>query len=660
MSKAQQRVTSGNSILSSLRLSRVETPPPESLKRQKSKHQDDKTPQYNEVKPRKKPAGFDLDITVEDVIQSKSRTTGKSQPSKEEVKKAGELTNLFLDTRNTLRADCNIIDPVSQDSPSSPKEINLTGPVGKYSRNTMVRAEKVKTMIGMKYLYIQRIFEWNESHGSNNEHPGVEGIYNPLQILRNRKIRAKYKEFPKPLPSKTIPLACIVFSKHNQSSDGRKRKRPWRMVWAIDLNEFVSDSRWRVRHWHELENSNGQLWFPSSTQPPEHKSKRKKLQKRLHDKLFSESDAEQTEKKSHYRSSSIITSASSDSDINLIKITPAKSARKKSIRNKMKKFYQGSAGGNSSIGGESSSVSSVNFITGDIDEDRSSEGNLLSTQMFKPVGSILQSGSSSSNDVEQELQSSLSPPIIKIEGSEVDLGVHDVEFLPKRTSVTPGTPDATDDDEQEEDVGNSLAELSEEAEYCNIIQQDQEFSKIVKDVDYLYQIATIRTNYLLSTYPNYLDLIQSKLNSITEHQTFNILRQMSNINDEHLPVYEELYSGFLEEIKSIIHMVNDNYSVKIDSLLSSSDRGISEINASLSLELRKVNERLDNLDESLPKTIRPSDVHLKEETNYKILYFCLENFIIILLRFIWVMVNIFKGGAILVKLIWRMIRFFFD
>ena len=44
---------------------------------------------------------------------------------------------------------------------------------------------------------------------------------------------------------------------------------------------------------------------------------------------------------------------------------------------------------------------------------------------------------------------------------------------------------------------------------------------------------------------------------------------MSQINDEHLPAYEQLYLGFMEEIKSVIHMVNDVYSVKIDTLLSS-------------------------------------------------------------------------------------------
>ena len=104
----------------------------------------------------------------------------------------------------------------------------------------------------------------------------------------------------------------------------------------------------------------------------------------------------------------------------------------------------------------------------------------------------------------------------------------------------------------------------------------------------------------------------------------------------------------MEEIKSVIHMVNDVYSVKIDTLLSSSDRSISEINASLSLDLRKITEKLDQLDFSLNKNIFKKAI-LKEKVNshnvgliYKILYSCLENIIVVLLRVIWIVVNIYK------------------
>ena len=61
----------------------------------------------------------------------------------------------------------------------------------------------------------------------------------------------------------TIPLACNVFSKHNahhkheNSAIPGHRKKHWKMMWAIDLNEFVGDSRWRVNYWHELRDAKG-------------------------------------------------------------------------------------------------------------------------------------------------------------------------------------------------------------------------------------------------------------------------------------------------------------------------------------------------------------------------------------------------------------------
>lgn len=47
------------------------------------------------------------------------------------------------------------------------------------------------------------------------------------------------------------------------------------MMWAIDLNEFVGDSRWRVNHWHELRDAKGNLWFLNHVQTPEYSEKDK-------------------------------------------------------------------------------------------------------------------------------------------------------------------------------------------------------------------------------------------------------------------------------------------------------------------------------------------------------------------------------------------------
>lgn len=118
----------------------------------------------------------------------------------------------------------------------------------------------------------------------------------------------------------------------------------------------------------------------------------------------------------------------------------------------------------------------------------------------------------------------------------------------------------------------------------------------------------------------------------------------------------------MEEIKSVIHMVNDVYSVKIDTLLSSSDRSISEINASLSLDLRKITEKLDYIDHSISTNVFHTTLLKTKTINnggwiYKVLYSCLENVIVILLRLTWIVVNVYKILRFVVVSLWRFIKF---
>ncbi|KAG7662424.1 uncharacterized protein J8A68_004072 [[Candida] subhashii] len=691
-SPTEKRVKSNTiSRLSSLRLSKSAAPPssssnlldpntPISTKIPPKRTKDDtNTSQYQDIKPRTKHSAFELDITVDDVTkqhQQQQRQQLLAPPmedspvengvSKHDLRKAGELASLFLDTRNILRADCNIIDPLantaSPDSPTSPKLGNGNTHKGiSISRSTQFRAEKVKAMLGMKYMYIERIYEWRLAHSgeqNRNEHPGVEGVYNPLQIIRNRKIRAKHGEFPNPLPA-SIPLACNVFSRRNRDprlQSKNSTKRPWRMIWAVELDEFVGDPRWRAHHWHELRNSRGELWFP----PPGGGNKSKKLTKRLHDKLFDSnnnnnsgvsslsSDEDQgssIKRPLHTRSRSAGTTTS-DSDIHLIKISRSKSpSKKKKLRHKMKKLYQGTSstggGGNSSSSGNSennpnSSTSSnvFNDEQSTTDQQVNSDGvDQLSTQMFKRVNLSHDTESMDNEDSDNGQQQDINDmasvhivPTIMVDpvaspSQQVDHSIQDVEFVStqKRASEIEqaSSPEEGEDNtgEGEEENGEVVSGEEDEIspEHCRLMidQNEQDFSEIYTNLQDVNHSIILHRNFLMYIYPIYLELVQHKVDDITHKRIYEIFDQMSNINEDQLPVYEELYRGFLDEIKSVIHMVNDNYSVKIDTLLSSSDRAISEINALLSLELRKVTERLDILD---------SSVHSKNiQSNYNII-----------------------------------------
>ncbi|KAI5955775.1 hypothetical protein KGF54_001277 [Candida jiufengensis] len=600
----------------------------------------------------------------------KSDSSSSDQLSKDDIKKAGQLASLLLDTRNILKADCNVIDPESNLKASSNNNDTT-----KITRNTFVRAEKVKTMLGVKYLYIERLHEWDKINGHDNEHPGVEGVYNPLQILRNRKIRAKYNEYPKPLLMKTLPLACNVFSRHNQPGHHHphahhQHKREWRMQWAIELNEYIGDSRWRVNHWDELKDPNGDYWFRTDEEDghyhenSHHSRKRKKhnFRRRIHDRLFESSDEEKKEKLSTDKDQNLLeVSTSPESDAQLGKISKSKSPRKR-IKSKVKKFYQGNSSSSSNV---------LNQFNEPLEENNTyDQDDTLASPT--PQNNSRSNGSTNNGyNVEQtEAEQQLIPPTIRIEPTSPEpnsnifppfqhqhnQSIQDVEFQPSHKERS-----NTDDSFLELSAGTGgKSSSSDKASPNEIIDRhEQELAQLFKYLVYFIESCSSRTQYLLSIYPNYLNLVQNKINNITSNSIYELLNLMTSINDENLPAYEELYSGFLDETQSILHMVNEQYSMKIDTLLSTSDRSISEINASLSLDLRKCNERLDYLENSLFKNSNnlKKDI-LSDASNYKILYLVLENIIVILLKLVWVIVNIYKFFAFFIKLIWRIIRFF--
>lgn len=85
-------------------------------------------------------------------------------------------------------------------------------------------------------------------------HAGVEGVYNPLQVIRNRKLRKKYHDETKMerVPFFKPPIIAVLeFS----SIPNRKKYK-----WYVSLAEKYIDLSWRVAHWDELVDPQGHLW----------------------------------------------------------------------------------------------------------------------------------------------------------------------------------------------------------------------------------------------------------------------------------------------------------------------------------------------------------------------------------------------------------------
>ncbi|KAJ8102762.1 hypothetical protein POJ06DRAFT_245565 [Lipomyces tetrasporus] len=84
--------------------------------------------------------------------------------------------------------------------------------------------------------------------------PGVDGVYNPLQTIRNRYVRERRKQRLEMPELSTITPASTAF-RHNPNID---------IIWEVDVNEMFADWGWRERNRMLLVGHNGlPLYKPS-------------------------------------------------------------------------------------------------------------------------------------------------------------------------------------------------------------------------------------------------------------------------------------------------------------------------------------------------------------------------------------------------------------
>lgn len=136
-------------------------------------------------------------------------------------------------------------------------------PVPKVSKTSRLRAERVRIYLDYYYNILEAACRSGEDENGverSNMHHGVEGVYNPLQIIRNRKLRKKYHDEVSSnrfLFYKAPVIAILQFSR----IPNRKKYR-----WFVDVNEKYGDITFRSQHWSELKDPSGNLWFGAKKQ----------------------------------------------------------------------------------------------------------------------------------------------------------------------------------------------------------------------------------------------------------------------------------------------------------------------------------------------------------------------------------------------------------
>lgn len=758
--------------------------------------------------PKEKGLKFKVDSPKEESQQETSNESSQilMETDKEKLKLISNMAELLLNNRRVLRADYNIVDLNLKTEDSKDHYEGRSQPIV-VSSATRVRADKVKSMLGLHYLYMQRCYD----HGQNGQSPHalVDGVYNPLQTIRNRKLRAKYHENPKSLSIKTIPLASNMFSSRNNQRNKDPRKQ-WKMIWAVELHEVISDMKWQALHWNELVGPKGELWFPPTADSLNRLSvlSPKKLKsKRLHDKLFSSED-EISHQDSGRKSGG---SGSSDLGLNISKskinsqalLNPSDGdevhnyhfSSSRLGRGKKKNRLSGKLRLRSKMKHMVEEVSSED--QSHVEEDKLGYGSLLKDRIFKKIkrsdsdslsdehGFVLEHLQEEDDDGEyvgydeddddddDEINrdvaltkgnyNDVNEGVFKnerdgvedeVEGNEIMIDPRDktghknkdedfgnpedaaqvsrdsmevgksleLETNPKtltneltnlssnknenslgslvKHNSESSTADLDSDDQQLDpssyninDVaikpidakdsdtsrsgelldikspspGNSAVDpLQNEEETSESLVVDDELVTIVPNYKYLNSLLSTRYFFVMNVLPEIFSSHYKQVNDLTSVDIPVTTELCVNINDEQLPSYESIYNGFVGEINTLIHLINDNYSVRIDNLLSASDRLIGEINTSLSLELRKHNERIDRLNSSMFGSTFSMEINDHKDKimkmsdgNNKLLYFCLENLIVTLLRIVWIVVNLYKSVRFIFLFLWRIVTFFF-
>lgn len=511
--------------------------------------------------------------------------------SHNQIRRAADMAGVLLDTKRSFLQENNFLD-INEKEPLSSNHI---------SRATHIRAERVKATLALKYMMIERAVTSHYDEDGNVRFPGVEGVYNPLQIIRNRKIRAKYREFPKPLTFKSTPLASSVFS-------NRKSK----FIWSIELSELISDSSWRVNHIHELIRPDGEKWFPIDKNKSSLKSGSSKQTLPLDD------------------SGDIESSKVDVSGPDLISKEIKDSGKRDRLRSRVKRTLKYTTDSRSTISSDS------NDFKYKFSRKRGKEQKY--DEQYSEEGVDNDSNNNISNNTNKEDEKNH-------QKTEID-PLNNIKIRPlvsKRSTATDPLEIIIDQSPRDGQISSIVDEL---------------LKMIFEEEIYLENSTLIKLHFLQEIYPRLFNCNLHQIQQITDKLIPELNRKIIDINDDSIPTYEAMSSSSIAEMKRLVQTINEDYSIKIDNLLTGTDRLIGEINTSMTLELRKIDERIDKLNSSLfGGNFTINEIKMSDSGNYRVMYFLLENSIVILLRLIWVFVNIYKVLSWIVLICWKVVKF---
>lgn len=559
---------------------------------------------------------------------------------------ARRIAGLLLGAGHTVHQRFNVVDAIKEQDQLRSEETFQA------SRASRQRAEQVRLTLGTKYRWLERLVGEDAEQGdagsaketgafsdtsadpeaqdSNGLHipQGSAPGYNPLQVLRDKMVWVSLHEHVPPIPWRDIPLPCNAFSSRYSTSLQRK------FLWGVELDECVYDFGWQKRNPHLMLGPDGGLKYPAMGDDESHLAIDNS---RLHDRLWE---------------------ATGSNDKHRARSPAAKLGHR--FKSKARRLYGTawsslnsdddhlaveSAFGHSSASGHLLSHSAQDLLA------TKSTDSLKNFFHRKPNSNAALSHlrlNSSGDDQEPR------PPIIRVAdelGNEKSLEDfhHETDIEEKTVSRNVSQIFAPSVEPEPRPETSPPTETQSSQDHLE---------KQPSNTDLLWRLSSleislsnhvaVNRNFLGNVVPRLTEITLSKLDRLIHHDINSLIRDVVHVNDEQIPRNEQLYSGLIGESKSLLHMANDKYAVQIDNLLSATDRSIGELNTSLLMDFKRISDDLDSIlklylrGHVLPALTLEETYKFTEAGSYEIFYSLLENFIVISLRSVWVVVTIFK------------------
>lgn len=476
------------------------------------------------------------------------------------------------------------------------------------SAATRMRVQQSKAKLGLKYQMLEN-YQRGYAVTTDDEKVPLNGVYNPLQVIRNREFRRQRMPY---------------------GPEGRRLG-----MWEVDPSEFVSDFAWIARNRHVMLDARRRPVYPEypgSAGAAGHAHSHS----HSHSHLHSHSHATSPDELVHHlkrkltgqdgKPPSVAMHGASDSSSSL---SEGPSQQQPEHDGAVAKAAVAATGAATAAAPPLVTVSRTNPTSS-------------SLSLGSPLASYTSNVTTRSWGDDSNNGLRLSPPL-----EPVSTNISEItgpEPGPNASAVSVSVP-GTDTDPQ---TGTTLQTVPQSGPSRSGSQSGpsgpSESTRYVYELKYLELVFRLcQERYELRGHPEKLEAVEQQLRDCA----MQVLRNSNKVRDHVLPEVSSFYKETVSDVGRISNELENDKALKMESVMTEADRVISEVNTTLNLEIRRLNERLEK--------VHREGVKLRWLVNAG--YSLLEYTVIGVMWVIWIFVFLLLRIRALFRLVFTVIRF---